>query len=144
VGFLIEIRSACANDTFELGKKIASVLKPGSILALYGVLGSGKTCLAKGVICALGIKENVTSPTYTIISEYQSSPVLYHIDAYRLKNAEDFENSGGLEAINSGGISIIEWSENIESVFDNETIKVRITITGPDSRLIQIENTGEL
>ncbi|MDR2923023.1 MAG: tRNA (adenosine(37)-N6)-threonylcarbamoyltransferase complex ATPase subunit type 1 TsaE, partial [Treponema sp.] len=78
--------SASPRETFVFGEYIAGLLEPGSVIALRGSLGSGKTCLAKGIACGLGITETITSPTYTIISEYSgsSSITLYHIDAYRL------------------------------------------------------------
>jgi len=86
----------------------------------------------------LGILENLTSPTYTIVSEYQNTPTLYHIDAYRLNNEEDFLNIGGDEIINSDGISIIEWADRIQKSLPENTITITIKTTGPLSRLIQI------
>ena len=142
--FLIEFLSNSPQDTFSLGQRIASFLAAGSVVALRGELGSGKTHLVKGIAKELGITETVTSPTYTIINEYKCSPVLYHIDAYRLVNDEDFENSGGVEVINSGGISLIEWSERIPKSLPNEAITVIIKITGPCSRLIQINGIEKI
>ena len=107
-------------------------------MALQGTLGSGKTVFAAGIANGLGIGENITSPTYTIINEYAGSPVLYHIDAYRLDDDRDFRNIGGDEIINSAGISVIEWSERIPESLPDNAIKVSIEITGPSSRLIKI------
>jgi len=126
------------DSTFAIGTRIAPLLSGGSVVALEGNLGSGKTCLAKGIARGLGIGENLTSPTYTIISEYSGSPALYHIDAYRLNNHEDFENIGGGEIINGDGISIIEWSDKIQKSLPENTITITLKITGPASRLIQI------
>jgi tRNA threonylcarbamoyladenosine biosynthesis protein TsaE len=142
--FLFEFNSNSPDDTFSLGQRIASFLSEGSVVALQGELGSGKTYLVKGIAKGLGVTENITSPTYTIISEYNSSPVLYHIDAYRLSGDEDFENSGGRETINSGGISLIEWSERIPKSIPKDAITVNIKITGPCSRLIQIKGLEKL
>jgi len=142
--FLIEFISGSPQETFSLGRRIASFLKPGSVVALSGELGSGKTYLVKGIADGLGIKETITSPTYTIISEYNSSPVLYHIDAYRLLNDEDFENLGGLEIINGCGISLIEWSERIPNSLPQDAITVNIKITGDCSRLIQIKGLDKI
>jgi tRNA threonylcarbamoyladenosine biosynthesis protein TsaE len=142
--FLIEIRSDSPQDTFSLGQRIAPFLLAGSVVALQGELGSGKTYLVKGIAKGLGVTETITSPTYTIISEYRCSPVLYHIDAYRLSGDEDFENSGGREIINSGGISIIEWSERVLKSLPPEAINVSLKITGPSSRLIQINGLEKL
>jgi tRNA threonylcarbamoyladenosine biosynthesis protein TsaE len=135
-------------ETIALGRRIAALLTPGSVIALNGPLGSGKTCLAKGIAGGLGINENVTSPTYTIISEYQSgeqgSPTLYHIDAYRLNNDRDFEDIGGPEIIASAGISVIEWSERIPKSLPENTITINLEITGASSRLIRIHGLDKL
>ena len=118
------------------------MLSEGSVIALQGNLGSGKTCLAGGIAAGLGISENLTSPTYTIINEYQRdepSPALYHIDAYRLNGDRDFEDIGGVEIIRSAGISVIEWSERIPKSLPENAITVSLEITGPTSRLIKIK-----
>jgi tRNA threonylcarbamoyladenosine biosynthesis protein TsaE len=122
---------------------MAIMLKPGSIVSLNGELGSGKTCLAKGIAYGLGIKENITSPTYTIINEYEY-PTLYHIDAYRLNNDEDFINIGGQEIINSNGISLIEWGMRIPKSIPENSITVFLEITSFNSRLIIINGLDEL
>jgi tRNA threonylcarbamoyladenosine biosynthesis protein TsaE len=142
--FLFEFNSNSPDDTFSLGQRIASFLNAGSVVALQGELGSGKTYLVKGIAKGLGVTETITSPTYTIISEYNSSVSLYHIDAYRLSGDEDFENSGGRETINSGGISLIEWSERIPKSIPKNAITVILKITGPSSRLIQIKGLEKL
>jgi len=88
----------------------------------------------------LGIEEEITSPTYTIINEYLRTglPSLFHIDVYRLNDENDFENTGGLEAVFSNGISIIEWSERIINVLPEEKILITLKITGDFSRQINI------
>jgi tRNA threonylcarbamoyladenosine biosynthesis protein TsaE len=114
-------------------------LEPGSVIALRGSLGSGKTCLAKGIARGLGITETITSPTYTIISEYSGSSItLYHIDAFRLDNDEDFDQIGGPEIICGKGISIIEWSERIPKSLPQGAISIDIEITGPQTRMIRV------
>ena len=107
---------------------------------MQGTLGSGKTNLTKGIALGLGIKEEITSPTYTIINEYRrsGSPTLFHIDAYRLNDETDFENTGGLELIFSDGISVIEWSEKIIKSLPEKKITVSIQITESQSRQIHI------
>jgi tRNA threonylcarbamoyladenosine biosynthesis protein TsaE len=85
------------------------------VIALRGGLGAGKTSLAKGVARGLGIEEEVTSPTYTIVSEYEGRLRLHHIDAYRLAGSQDFEEIGGPDLLaDPGALSLIEWSERIE------------------------------
>jgi len=113
-------------------------------------LGAGKTCFTRGIARALGITENVTSPTYTIVSEYaarlngQAIP-LYHIDAYRLSGDEDFETTGAGELVaqaagQAAGVAVIEWSERIPRSIPAGAITVEIEITGPESRLLRIRD----
>jgi tRNA threonylcarbamoyladenosine biosynthesis protein TsaE len=135
--------STSPQETYDIGQRIATKLKPGSIVSLNGELGSGKTCLARGIALGLGIKENITSPTYTIINEYES-PTLYHIDAYRLNNDEDFNDIGGQEIINSNGISIIEWGQRIPKSIPENSITVFMEITELNFRLIRIKGLNEL
>jgi len=137
-----ETVSSSPEETIALGQRIASLLVPGTVLALQGSLGSGKTCLTKGIALGLGITDPITSPTYTIINEYDSPTPLYHIDAYRLNNEEEFEQIGGSELICGSGISIIEWSCRIKKILPDNTININIEITGPLSRLIKIDSLG--
>lgn len=140
-GIFYKFISTSTEDTVTLGKQIAGFLEPGDVVALQGGLGSGKTYLAKGIACGLGINETLTSPTYTIICEYQIDylcSTLFHIDAYRLKTSEDFEQIGGREIINSNGISLIEWSDRIQDSLPDNAINVTLNISGPSSRLIKI------
>jgi tRNA threonylcarbamoyladenosine biosynthesis protein TsaE len=142
--FLIEIVLKSPDETFDIGRRIAARLSPGSIVALNGVLGSGKTYLTKGIALGLGINENITSPTYTIINEYEAACSFYHIDTYRLNDDKDFEDIGGNEIIESGGICVIEWSEKIPRSLPDEKISIYLEITGHSSRLIRIEGLKEL
>ena len=141
---LTEHISASPEETEALGERFArELLKAGSVVALKGGLGAGKTCFTRGIARALGITDNVTSPTYTIVSEYaarlngQTIP-LYHIDAYRLNGDEDFENTGADELIGqAAGIAVIEWSERIPRSIPAGAITAEIEITGPQSRLLR-------
>jgi len=143
---MIELISNSPDETIALGKKIAASLSAGSVAAISGALGSGKTCLTKGIALGLGLTENITSPTYTIINEYQreNSPTLYHIDAYRLNNDKDFEDLGGIDIINSGGISIIEWSERIPNSIPKNSISINLEIKDTLSRIIKIKGLDNL
>ena len=142
-----EIISNSSEETILAGKKLASFLSGGSIVALCGTLGSGKTYLVKGIASGLGIKENITSPTYTIINEYQikdKNIIFYHIDLYRLEDRMDFEDINGYEIILSGGICVIEWSERVYASLPEEKISINIEITGDNSRLIKIIGSEKL
>ena len=138
-----EYVSLSPQDTEAFGRRLASRLEPGSVIALSGGLGAGKTCLVKGIASALGINENITSPTYTIINEYKlnSRPddrSLFHIDAYRLAGDEDFASTGAGECFSSGGITIIEWSERIPGSIPSGAISIEIEISGPQSRIFRL------
>ncbi|GHV77399.1 hypothetical protein AGMMS49942_22200 [Spirochaetia bacterium] len=124
-----------------IGETIAQHLTRGSVVALRGGLGAGKTCLTKGIARFLGIREEVTSPTYTIISEYTAIGNLpfYHIDAYRLTGDDDFEALGGEEYIYGEGISVIEWSERLTRSIPKAAILVEISLLDGNRRRIDIE-----
>jgi tRNA threonylcarbamoyladenosine biosynthesis protein TsaE len=139
---LTEYICASPEETEALGEFFAQNLRPGSVIALRGGLGAGKTCLVKGLARALSITESITSPTYTIVSEYKASLKgealpLYHIDAYRLNGDEDFENTGAGDYIGKG-ISVIEWSERIPRSIPDDAIIIEIEIIGPESRRIVV------
>ena len=126
-----------------MGKRLASLLEIGSVIALKGPLGAGKTCFTKGLAEGLGIAEEVTSPTYTIISEYEAiiqgeSIPVYHIDAYRLRGNDDFSAIGGEEFVFGEGISIIEWGERISDFIPDGAIWVDIELIGDNKRQIHV------
>jgi tRNA threonylcarbamoyladenosine biosynthesis protein TsaE len=132
-----------ADDTVSLGKMLASLLSKGVVVALKGPLGAGKTCLAKGIAMGLGVKEEVTSPSYTIISEYDgflkgNSIKIFHIDAYRLAGNDDFSAIGGEEMIFGDGISIIEWCERIPEFIKKGALRVDIQIADDEKRHFHI------
>jgi tRNA threonylcarbamoyladenosine biosynthesis protein TsaE len=137
---LTEYTSHSPEETGAFGERLARKLRPGSVIALRGGLAAGKTCLTGGIARGLGISENVTSPTYTIISEYEGTVPLYHIDAYRLNGDEDFANTGAEELMSGKGITVIEWSERIPHSIPPDAIIIEIAITGPQSRLLRIQN----
>jgi tRNA threonylcarbamoyladenosine biosynthesis protein TsaE len=121
-----------------LGERLAGFLVPGSVVALKGPLGAGKTCLAKGIARGLGIADEITSPSYTIVSEYRGRCPLYHIDAYRLSGDDDFAALGGEEFIYGGGISVVEWSDRIPASLPAGSIFVDIEIGDGGERTIRI------
>jgi tRNA threonylcarbamoyladenosine biosynthesis protein TsaE len=127
---LVEYFSGSPEETLALGERIGRSLKPGAVVALRGGLGAGKTCLAKGIARGLGVEETVTSPTYTIISEYRGRVPLFHIDAYRLAGDEDFEDLGGLEFVGGEGVALIEWSERIPRSLPAGHISIEIIPEG--------------
>ena len=136
--------SSSPEETVALGERIAPLLPPGSVIALRGTLGAGKTCFAKGIARGLGIPEEVTSPTYTIIAEYAGTLPLYHIDAYRLQGDEDFEALGGAEFLSGDGISLIEWSERIPASIPAGALVVEIALLEGERRAIRLSGPPAL
>jgi len=135
----VTLISESPDETMEIGRKIASFLKKGSIVALNGALGSGKTCLVKGIAAGFGINEIITSPTFTIINEYQIPGIsFYHIDAYRLNNEKEYDEIAGSEFFNQDGIYVIEWSEKIQKSFPDDIITVNFEIKETQTRIINI------
>lgn len=134
------INTKTSNETIALGEKIGSFLKKGDIIALKGSLAAGKTTITKGIARSLGIDEDVTSPTFTLISEYEGKIPLYHFDVYRLDTIEDFINLGSEELLYGNGVCIIEWSEKIFSELPDYTISIHLETLSDNSRKITIEN----
>lgn len=123
--------SRSGEETFALGKRIGEKAPSGAVIAFRGGLGAGKTVLSKGIAAGLGIEEEVTSPTYTIISEYRGRLVLYHIDAYRLGGEADFAEIGGYELLGSpGSLCLIEWSERLPAIADAAVIDIQVDEDG--------------
>ena len=108
---------------------------------MTGPMGSGKSVMTRGIARGLGIKDNITSPTFTLICEYAGKLPLYHMDLYRISDSDEFEMIGGREIIYSGGISVIEWAEKIEEYLPEKMIHVNITINNDGSRKITITGT---
>ena len=132
-----------ADETTALGYKIGKKLKKGDIIAMQGTLAAGKTTITKGIAQALDISEEITSPTFCLISEYYGKMPLYHMDVYRLDGTEDFINLGVDDLLYGDGVCIIEWSEKIMDELPKNTIILRILPQDDNSRKIEIENFNE-
>ena len=126
-------------ETEAVGVRLAAVLTPGTVIAYEGDLGAGKTAFTRGLAKGLGAKEQVTSPTYTIVNEYLSGRMpLFHFDMYRLGSADDLWDIGWEDYLERSGVCAVEWSENVREAMTG-AIWVRIEKTGVDSRKITIE-----
>lgn len=127
-------------DTINLGKKIGEKLKKGDVVALDGSLAAGKTYLTKGIAKGLGIQEDITSPTFTLISEYSGRFNLYHMDVYRLEGVEDFLDLGTEEMLYGDGVCVIEWSKKVKQALPKNTIYIDIMVNDDNSRKIIINS----
>ena len=119
-------------ETFELGRALSQLLRPGDVVTLEGQLGVGKTVFARGMATGLGVQEPVTSPTFTIIKEYQGVIPFYHMDAYRLEHSE--EDIGFDEYFNDEAISVVEWAQYIEEYLPDERLDIQIEYVNQDER----------
>ena len=129
-------------ETIELAQNFESEKFENMIICLDGELGSGKTVFTKGIAHALGIEENITSPTFTIIKEYDSGEMpLYHMDVYRLDG--NTEGVGIEEYYNKGGIVIIEWAKTIKDILPEERLEIKIKVIDENRRMLIITPHGQ-
>ncbi len=114
-------------ETFELGRKLGSCAKPGTIICLNGDLGTGKTVFTQGFAAGLDITEPVSSPTFTIVQVYEEGRLpLYHFDVYRIGDPEEMEEIGYEDYFYGEGVCLVEWSELIEELIPEEAMSVLI------------------
>jgi len=134
--------SYCENDTTKLGAAIAELLPPGTVVALSGTLGAGKTRLVQAVAQACNIpRSEVTSPTFVLAQEYHGLRSIYHIDAYRIADEDEFEGTGQQEHFEGTGIVFIEWAERIAGCLPLDVLTIDIQISGKNSRTFTISGT---
>ena len=125
--------SKTPNDTLQLGKLISEKLTPGTIIALYGQLGSGKTVFVKGCCEGLTVKEAVTSPSYTIMNIYSGRIPVFHYDFYRLERGSNWDDLGLDEYLFDDGISFIEWPDRLENWLPEDAVEIFIQRIKPIS-----------
>lgn len=128
-------------ETIELAQNFESEKFPNMIFCLDGELGSGKTIFTKGIANALGIEESITSPTFTIIKEYEGELPLYHMDVYRLNGNVD--GTGIEEYFTKGGVVVIEWSEMIKDILPKERLDIKFRVTGENKRVLVLKPYGQ-
>jgi tRNA threonylcarbamoyladenosine biosynthesis protein TsaE len=131
--------------TARLGRALARGLFPGAVVALTGTLGAGKTHLVRAIVEGLGIADSrfVSSPTFVLIQEYDARLPIYHIDAYRLTNAEEFADLGVHEYFEGDGVCLVEWADRVEAALPPEHLHIHLNITGEQSRQATIEGRGK-
>ncbi len=130
------------NDTLRIAENIESEKWPNMVICLIGELGSGKTVFTKGFASALGIEETITSPTFNIIKEYLMGELpLYHMDVYRLD--EDDNSIGYEDYFNKGGITIIEWADNITNKLPDERLEIHFKVLDENNRVLVFKPFGE-
>ena len=137
----MEFLSHSVIETEELGCRLASVLSPGSVVAYQGGLGMGKTAFTRGLARGLDCRGRVTSPTFTIVNEYEGRVPLFHFDMYRLPDEDALFDIGWEDYLDRGGVCAVEWSEQVADAMPDDTVYVTIARhpQQEDWRIITIE-----
>jgi tRNA threonylcarbamoyladenosine biosynthesis protein TsaE len=138
----IEIQSGSVAETLDIGREIGSVLAPGDVLGLVGHLGAGKTHLTKGIAAGLGVPDDrmVNSPTFVLVNEYAGRWPLYHLDAYRLKNAGQLEALGFAEMCDGAAVVLVEWADRVSEAMPPGALWIDMSITGETSRSLLLRS----
>lgn len=140
----MEHYSSSVQETEALGRALVQHLTPGTVVAFTGDLGAGKTAFVRGMAQGLGIAQRVTSPTFTIVNEYEGGRLpLFHFDMYRLGSADDLFDIGWEDFLRRGGVCAVEWSETVQEALDADTIYVDIRRGAEDNqRVLTIRGPG--
>lgn len=136
---MVKLISHNADETEQIGEKIAKKLYGTEVIALFGGLGMGKTAFTRGLTRALGVDDGVSSPTFALVNEYNGKYNIYHFDMYRVNSWDDLYSTGFFDYIDNG-ILVIEWSENIEGALPENAIRITIEKgESDDERIFEIE-----
>ncbi|MEX2187536.1 MAG: tRNA (adenosine(37)-N6)-threonylcarbamoyltransferase complex ATPase subunit type 1 TsaE [Pirellulales bacterium] len=131
------------SDTARLGRALADVLPVGSVVALIGTLGAGKTRLVQALAEASGVDAaTVVSPTFVLVHEYAGRRPIYHFDAYRLKDDDEFLALGPEEYFEGAGVTLVEWADRVERCLPTEYLEIRIDVVGPTRREFAVRPLG--
>jgi tRNA threonylcarbamoyladenosine biosynthesis protein TsaE len=131
-------------DTIQYGRILAHALSPGSVVGLIGELGAGKTCLIKGIASTMaGISEDdITSPTFTILQEFESAIPIYHFDLYRIRSVEDLHDIGFDEYLHGEGVTVIEWADKVADVLRGPCLIISIDFINASKRRFTFRAQG--
>ncbi len=137
----MKLISHSPEETRAIGARLADRLQGGEVVAFTGDLGAGKTAFVSGMAEALGVEDRVTSPTFTIVNEYEGGRLpLFHFDMYRLGSADELFHIGWEDYLARNGVCAVEWSENVAGAIEGDAIRVSITRgEGDNDRIIDIE-----
>ncbi|MBC5734372.1 tRNA (adenosine(37)-N6)-threonylcarbamoyltransferase complex ATPase subunit type 1 TsaE [Flavonifractor sp. DFI.6.63] len=137
----MEYRSNSPGETEALGAALAKLLWPGAVVAFTGDLGAGKTAFVRGMAQGLGVAGRVTSPTFTIVNEYEGGRLpLFHFDLYRLASSDELFEIGWEDYLRRGGVCAVEWSENAAGALERDTVRVDLRRGAEDGqRVITIQ-----
>ncbi len=139
----LTLQSDSLDETRRLGAALAACLAPGDVVALDGELGAGKTHLVQAITQALEVDpEEVHSPTFVLIQEYDGRIPICHIDAYRLNDIDEFLELGADELLGGDAVTLIEWASRVKDVLPRDRLSIQITSSGETSRTLLITSSG--
>lgn len=141
---LVKLLAASSAETTRIGEALGRLLGPGDVVAITGVLGSGKSVLARGIMAGLGVSSKMPSPSFVMVATYLGQHPVNHVDLYRLASPEEAVGIGIEDVLYSEGVSIIEWADRISDLLPAARIDVEIALRDlPDERLIGITPTSD-
>ena len=133
-------RSESVAMTEEYGRRLASELRPGMVVALYGGMGMGKTAMVRGIADGMGLDAEVSSPTFALVHDYGGQPPLVHFDMFRVSGWDDLYSTGFFDYLDAGAVLVVEWSENIEAALpENDTVRLHLRRVDDTTREIERE-----
>lgn len=130
--------SKSESETEQIGQEFAAAIPDGSVVAMYGELGAGKTAFVRGMAKGMGLDSRVSSPTFTIVNEYLGSRSLIHFDMYRLNNSDELFDIGWEDYLNRNAVCVVEWSEKVQDAFYGDEYTVTIDKLSEQERKITI------
>ena len=141
---MIDAATKSADDTRELAGQVAALAKPGDLVLLAGDMGAGKTTFTQGFGRALGVTEQVTSPTFTLVRNYEARIPLLHVDAYRLDSLQEVIDLGMHELLDEGAVALIEWGDIIAPVLPTDFLEIRLEYgDADDDRRLRMRAVGQ-
>jgi tRNA threonylcarbamoyladenosine biosynthesis protein TsaE len=141
---MIEASTKSADDTRELAAQVAGLARPGDLVLLAGDMGAGKTTFTQGFGRALGVVEQVTSPTFTLVRTYEARIPLLHVDAYRLDSLQEVIDLGMHELLDEGAVALIEWGDIIAPVLPTDFLEIRLEFgDADDDRRLRLRSVGQ-
>lgn len=130
--------SSSVSETEKIACNFANELKRGDVIAYVGGLGAGKTAFTRGIAKGLNVYGEVSSPTFSLVHEYKGNPSLYHFDMYRIESLDDVYSTGYFDYLDLNEIIAVEWSENVEAIFEENTIYIEFLVISENQRSIKI------
>ena len=126
-------------ETEQFGEQLAREVRPGTVIALFGGMGMGKTALVRGLARGMGLSAEVSSPTFAIVHDYGGRPPLIHFDMYRVTGWDDLYSTGFYDYLDAGAVLVVEWSENIEGALPPDAVRLHISAPDEHTRVIERE-----